>query len=159
MGSQWVGMGSSLLQLDLFRESIERSHNIMARYGIDVMSIITSNDKTTFDHIINSFVGIAAIQIAIIDILRTLEVPADYYIGHSVGELACGYADGSLTAEQMILAAYSRGLVSYETKVIHGSMAAVGLSYEQVKDRLPDGIEVACHNSCDSGFYLFFSKI
>ena len=53
--------------------------------------------------------------------------------GHSVGELGCAYADGCLTAEEMILSAYSRGRVSLETKFIRGSMAAIGLGYEQVR--------------------------
>lgn len=65
-------------------------------------------DETTFDNIVNSFVGIAAIQIGIVNILRVLEVPFDYCIGHSVGELGCAYADGTLTAEQMLLAAYGK---------------------------------------------------
>lgn len=52
--------------------------------------------------------------------------------GHSVGELGCAYADGCFTAEEMILSAYSRGLVSVETPFIHGSMAAVGLGYDKV---------------------------
>lgn len=52
--------------------------------------------------------------------------------GHSVGELGCAYADGCFTAEEMILSAYSRGLASIETKLIKGSMAAVGLGYNQV---------------------------
>jgi fatty acid synthase, animal type len=52
--------------------------------------------------------------------------------GHSVGELGCAYADGCFTAEEMILAAYSRGLASIETPFIKGSMAAVGLGYQDV---------------------------
>lgn len=51
----------------------------------------------------------------------------------------------------MLLAAYARGLVSLETKCIFGSMAAVGLSYEEIKEiGIPEGIEVACHNSSNS---------
>lgn len=72
---------------------------------------------------------------------------ADYLIGHSVGELGCGYADGCFTAEQMVLAALSRGLASVETELIHGSMAAVGLGYENVVRLCPSDIDVACHNS------------
>jgi len=71
-------------------------------------------------------------------------------IGHSVGELGCAYADGCFTAEQMVLSAYSRGLASIETEVIYGSMAAVGLGYEDIKDMCPPDIEVACHNAADS---------
>lgn len=150
MGSQWTGMATSLMQIDLFRESIQQCHEILKPYGIDLISIVTSTDEKTFDNIVNSFVGIAAIQIAIVNILRALEVPFDYCIGHSVGELGCAYADGSLTQQQMLLAAYERGVVSVETKCTFGSMAAVGLSYEQIKGMLPESIEVACHNSNNS---------
>lgn len=49
-----------------------------------------------------------------------------------MGELGCAYADGCFTAEEMILAANSRGQVSVESDFIYGSMAAVGLGYQQV---------------------------
>lgn len=74
----------------------------------------------------------------------------DNIIGHSVGELGCAYADGTFTAEQMILSAYSRGLASIEAKVIYGSMAAIGLGYEDIKNMCPSDIEVACHNASNS---------
>ena len=60
------------------------------------------------------------------DILKAVGIEADGIIGHSVGELGCGYADGCFTGEQMVLAAYSRGRSSVETKLIKGLMAAVG---------------------------------
>lgn len=84
------------------------------------------------------------------DLLTSVGIVPDNIIGHSVGELGCAYADGCFTAEQMILSAYSRGLASIETKMIRGSMAAVGLGYEEVKDLCPPDIEVACHNGPDS---------
>lgn len=87
MGSQWTGMATSLMQIDLFRETIHKCHDILKPYGLDLISIVTSTDETTFDYIVNSFVGIAAIQIALVNILRLLEIPFDYCIGHSVGEL------------------------------------------------------------------------
>lgn len=73
-----------------------------------------------------------------------------FKLGHSVGELGCAYADGCFTAEQMILSAYSRGMASLETEKIRGQMAAVGLSYNRVKHRVPANIDVACHNGPDS---------
>lgn len=62
----------------------------------------------------------------------------------------CAYADGCFTADQMILSAYSRGMASLETKKIRGSMAAVGLSYNKIRHRVPETIDVACHNGPDS---------
>lgn len=50
----------------------------------------------------------------------------------------------------MILAAHARGRASIETKLIDGMMAAIGLGYNDIKDRLPHDIEVACHNAADS---------
>ena len=65
-------------------------------------------------------------QIALIDLLTALEIIPNGMIGHSVGELACAYADGCFTSEQMILVAYYRGVISKQTEVVHGTMAAVG---------------------------------
>lgn len=65
-------------------------------------------------------------QIALTDLLTFLGIIPDGIIGHSVGEMSCAYADGSLTLEEAILLAYYRGLASLESNGIHGLMAAVG---------------------------------
>lgn len=85
-----------------------------------------------------------------VDVLRAVGLEPDFIIGHSVGELGCAYADGCFTAEQMIMAALSRGLASVETKLVKGAMAAVGLGYEDVKPLCPPDIDVACHNGPES---------
>ncbi|XP_053693616.1 fatty acid synthase [Sabethes cyaneus] len=149
MGSQWTEMGSSLIDIPIFRSSIERSHKVLEKRGLNLMEILTSKE-CKYENILHSFVGIAAVQIGIVDVLRSLDIEPDYVIGHSVGELGCAYADGCFTAEQMILSAYSRGMASLETKTVFGSMAAVGLGYRKIRTMLPSGIEVACHNGPDS---------
>ena len=63
---------------------------------------------------------------ALVDLLSALGVKPDGIVGHSVGELACGYADGCLTAEQTVLAAYWRGRCVQEAKLPAGGMAAIG---------------------------------
>ncbi|XP_050524470.1 fatty acid synthase-like isoform X2 [Daktulosphaira vitifoliae] len=147
MGSQWLGMGADLMNLPIFAESIRKSHAVLQLKGIDLINIITSEETTIFDNILNSFVGIAAIQIALVDILNALEVVPNGIIGHSAGELGCAYADGCLTAEEMIYAAYARGLASIETDLIPGMMAAIGLGYMDIKNRVPSDIDIACHNN------------
>lgn len=150
MGSQWAGMGTSLMSIPTIRQTIQKCHNALKPKGIDLIKIITSEDPTTFDNILNSFVGIASIQVAIVDVLRLVGLTPDIIIGHSVGELGCAYADGCLSAEEMVLCAYSRGLASLETKKIRGAMAAVGLGYRKIRNIVPPSIDVACHNSIDS---------
>lgn len=150
MGSQWAGMGADLMRIPIFASAIARCQRVLAPKGLDIVDIICSPNKQIFDNILHSFVGIAAIQIGLTDILKALGLVPDGIIGHSVGELGCAYADGCLTAEEMILAAYSRGRVSLETLLIHGSMAAVGLSYQEISKICPPEIDVACHNSSTS---------
>ncbi|KAJ9600110.1 hypothetical protein L9F63_009586, partial [Diploptera punctata] len=133
MGSQWQGMGKSLFKIPIFAAAIDRCQRALKPYGIDLINIITTNDPKIFDNIINCFVGIAACQIGLVDILKALEIEADGIIGHSVGELGCAYADGCFTPEQMILAAYFRGLASVETKLIKGLMAAVALGANEIR--------------------------
>nr|CAD7268647.1 unnamed protein product [Timema shepardi] len=125
MGSQWVGMGQQLMKLPVLAATLEKCHNILVPFGIDLLHILTTDDSTIFNNILHSFVGIASIQMALVELLRLLNIVPDGLIGHSVGELGCAYADGCFSAEQMILAAYYRGMASLETELIKGSMAAV----------------------------------
>lgn len=198
MGSQWPGMGKDLMKIPIFAESVHKSHQTLKPKGVDLIRIITNNDPKTFDNILNSFVGIAAIQvqffsntlcyknnypdkfsqflpqIALVDLLNAIGLKPDGIIGHSVGELGCAYADGCFTADQMILAAYYRGLASLETEFIYGSMASIGiykifkqtryflivsflkhyffagLGYDTAKHLVPSDIDIACHNGPDS---------
>ncbi|CAG4931996.1 unnamed protein product [Colias eurytheme] len=150
MGSQWAGMAERLMAVPVFAAAIHRCHKALEPKGINLTKIITEKDPKIYDNILNSFIGIAAVQIGLTDVLKTIGIEPDYIIGHSVGELGCAYADGCFTAEQMILSAYSRGLASIETPFIKGSMAAVGMGYTQIKELCPPEIEVACHNGPDS---------
>lgn len=77
-------------------------------------------------------------------------ITPEFVVGHSVGELGCAYADGCLTAEQVLKAAYYCGLAVLNSKIAPGAMATVGLGYNQIKDTLPVNVEVACHNSQNS---------
>ncbi|KAF7281302.1 hypothetical protein GWI33_004884 [Rhynchophorus ferrugineus] len=150
MGSQWNGMVSDLMEIPVFAAAINKCHDILLTKGVNLLEIISSSDKTVFDNILNSFVGIAAMQIALTDVLKVIGIEPDGIIGHSVGELGCAYADGCISAEQMILCAYSRGRASLDAELIPGMMAAIGLGYNAIKDKIPESIEVACHNGPDS---------
>ena len=84
------------------------------------------------------------------DVFTALGITPDHVIGHSFGEIACGYADGCLTREQAVITSYWRGKAIKDANVAHGMMAAVGLTWEQTKARCPPGVYTACHNSQDS---------
>ena len=65
-------------------------------------------------------------QVALIDILTQLNIRPDGILGHSTGEIACGYADGCMTQEETLLSAYWRGRSVVDGKLPEGAMAAVG---------------------------------
>uniref|UniRef100_A0A8C3V264 Fatty acid synthase n=1 Tax=Catharus ustulatus TaxID=91951 RepID=A0A8C3V264_CATUS len=150
MGTQWKGMGLSLMKLDLFRQSILRSDEALKNTGLKVSDLLLQANENTFDDTVHAFVGLAAIQIAQIDMLKAAGLQPDGILGHSVGELACGYADNSLSHEEAILAAYWRGRCVKEAKLPPGGMAAVGLTWEECKQRCPPNVVPACHNSEDT---------
>lgn len=150
MGSQWAGMGKDLMQLEPFEKGIRKCAEALEPEGINLYDIIMSTDESTFDKVLNSFISIAAVQVALIDVLTAMGIHPDGIVGHSVGELGCAYADGTFTAEQTVLAAYWRGRCILESKLPPGSMAAVGLTWEEAKSRCPPEIIAACHNSADN---------
>ena len=55
-----------------------------------------------------------------------MNIEPDGMVGHSVGEIGCAYADGSLSAEETLLVAYWRGRCVKEAQLPPGGMAAVG---------------------------------
>ncbi|XP_063312266.1 fatty acid synthase [Pelobates fuscus] len=150
MGTQWKGMGHSLMNLPAFRESILRSDEALKGTGLKVSELLLNADDSTFEDTVHAFVGLAAIQIAQIDLLKSMKLEPDGIVGHSVGELACGYADNSLSHNEAILAAYWRGRCIKEAKLPAGGMAAVGLTWEECKIQCPQGVVPACHNSEDT---------
>nr|CAB3243712.1 fatty acid synthase [Phallusia mammillata] len=150
MGSQWKGMGIDLLRMPVFSKAIKKCTSALKEYNLNVCNLLLTADDTTYDNPIMAFVSLAATQVGLIDVLKSLGVSPSGIIGHSVGELACSYADGCLTLEQTIKAAYVRGRCIKEAKLPPGAMAAVGLTWAQCLDQCPPGVAPACHNSHDS---------
>ncbi|GFT94667.1 fatty acid synthase [Trichonephila clavipes] len=127
MGCQWPGMGLDHMKIDVFAESMHRSAEILKPFGIDLFGLLKGGIKDNHDNrkITVSFVTICAIQIALVDLLKHLDVTPDGMVGHSTGELLCAYADGCLTHEQTLLSSYYRGQSVENANIPQGGMAAV----------------------------------
>ncbi|XP_053376816.1 fatty acid synthase-like [Mercenaria mercenaria] len=150
MGTQWHGMGRKMMEIDAFRTSILQSDATLQPYDMNLYDILMNGEEDTFENIINSFVGITAIQVALVDVLTTLGIRPDGIVGHSVGELGCAYADGSMTARETVLAAYWRGQCIQNVKLPAGGMAAVGLTWREALEQCPEYVVPACHNAEDT---------
>ncbi|KPJ07407.1 Fatty acid synthase [Papilio machaon] len=150
MGSQWAGMARTLLRLPAFARSVARCAAALRPHGVDLAHVLTDAPDSAFEDVVTSFVSIAAVQVALVDVLRELGLRPDGIVGHSVGEIGCAYADDTLTAEQAVLAAYWRGRSIVDARLPPGAMAAVGLGWEEAGARCPPDIAPACHNAADS---------
>ena len=53
------------MRIPVFAEAIKKCNAVLKPHGVDILNIITKKDPTIFDNILNSFVGIAAVQVNI----------------------------------------------------------------------------------------------
>lgn len=91
---------------------------------------------------------VSALQIAIVNLLRSWGIHPTSTVGHSSGEIAAAYAAGALAMEQAIALAHYRGRVAQESP--DQGMLAVALGAQEVERYLQDGVVIACRNSPSS---------
>ena len=133
LGSDWPAMAQSLMKIDIFRQSFDRSMNFLESIGADIRIlrkylIDSKLDSKDVEPIITS---LAVIQIGFVDLFTELCVKFDGIIGHSVGEIVAAYADGCITSEEALRIAHSlESSISIKDKYeeMVGLMAAVRLS-------------------------------
>jgi acyl transferase domain-containing protein len=157
-GAQWSAMGKELVEdFPTFRADIRTLDNVLK-------TLPNAPDWTLEDELAKSGSDgnsedaryaqplLTAIQIALVNLLRSLGIRPATVLGHSSGEIAAGYASNALTATEAIIVAYYRGLVTQSCNR-RGAMAAVGLGKAEVNLYLnleKGGVVVACDNSPNS---------
>uniref|UniRef100_T1GZ55 Malonyl-CoA:ACP transacylase (MAT) domain-containing protein n=1 Tax=Megaselia scalaris TaxID=36166 RepID=T1GZ55_MEGSC len=142
MATQWKQMGIELMKIVAFKETIERCHTVLQAKNLDLKYILTGDDDEIFESNLRCCVGIGAVQIGLVNILKEIEVKPDYLLGISFGEVATAYADGCLTEEEAILSAYFRGLAVTELKAL-GRTSLIGLNSEELRKVLPEDCDIA----------------
>lgn len=53
-----------MLKFPIFAKAVKKCDDVLRPRGVDIYNILTNKDKSTFDNILNSFVGIAAVQVS-----------------------------------------------------------------------------------------------
>lgn len=153
-GAQWPEMGRCLLldeSFPVFRESIRSLDDHLRRMN-STLSWSIEEELQKPAKLSRSFSAefcqplCTAIQIALVDTFASIGVYPSAVVGHSSGEIAAAYAAGAIEAKDAIELAFYRGQVmTKQTK--DGSMAAVGMGCEDVREHLLSGATVACENS------------
>ncbi|KAJ5672571.1 polyketide synthase [Penicillium longicatenatum] len=159
-GAQWPQMGAELLdEFPVFRAALLDQDAVLQSLpnppSWTLRDAILEPGITSLIHdVTRSQPVCTAIQMALVDLLRSWTISPVSVLGHSSGEIAAAYAAGHLSRAQAIIAAYYRGLTVKSLQSL-GAMAAVGLSRDLAdaeirKAGLQDQIRVACINSPES---------
>lgn len=98
---------------------------------------------------------VTAIQLALLEVLKSWDIEYHSVVGHSSGEIAAACAAGLLTPEEAIKIAYHRGQAALDVKAADFAlgMLAVGLGPEGVTEythSFKQSVSIACYNSPSS---------
>lgn len=146
-GAQWPRMGAELiLRSPLARESLERlQHRLNSLPETDRPAwslrdeLLQDASSSRISSAVIAQPLCTAIQIILVDILRSARVNLTAAVGHSSGEIAAAYASGAISSDDAICIAYYRGLYGHlaqGSQGQEGAMLAVGTSLDDAEDLL-----------------------
>ncbi|KAI0405747.1 hypothetical protein F4802DRAFT_561870 [Xylaria palmicola] len=156
-GAQYTKMGIELTQYSNFKQTLQRIDSIFASLG----STWSVFDELSNGHHIDgpdrSQPLCSALQIALVDLLKSFGIRPIAVVGHSSGEIAAAYSIGALSLESACKVAYYRGTLAAQLQRLapSGAMLSVNLAASQLKACLENmcssavlgSIEIACVNS------------
>ncbi|KAL4934290.1 uncharacterized protein BDV17DRAFT_296996 [Aspergillus undulatus] len=161
-GAQWYAMGRELLSAyPTFHESVQSACVYLKSLGC-TWDVIDELQKTESESRINqpeySQTLTTALQVALVDLLRSWDLIPQAVVGHSSGEIAAAYSAQAISRQSAWKVAYLRGKSSgwlEKNSPRKGTMIAVALSPEDVLPYLEEingqqadaKIDIACVNS------------
>jgi acyl transferase domain-containing protein/NADPH:quinone reductase-like Zn-dependent oxidoreductase/NAD(P)-dependent dehydrogenase (short-subunit alcohol dehydrogenase family)/SAM-dependent methyltransferase/acyl carrier protein len=138
-GPQHAEMGRQLYQLfPAFRQAIDKCDSIFkAVSGYSLVEDIgvfgaTRGDPNAVHNLKHTLPSLIFLQIALIDLWKSLGITPSAVVGHSFGEMAAAYAANSCSLNQIVEVAY------YRSKLLEkldgkGTMIAIGASPEVIE--------------------------
>ncbi|THC93329.1 hypothetical protein EYZ11_007185 [Aspergillus tanneri] len=161
-GAQWHAMARELLTVyPVFGHAISNAGKILKEYGaswslIDELNRDENSTRVSEIHLSQPIS--VAIQLGLVDLLKSWGITPSAITSHFSGEIAAAYAVGALPFEQALGVAYYRGeLARKQLKVssLTGGMLAVGIDQQSAERHIAEiaptgGVVVACVNSPSS---------
>ncbi|OLN85715.1 Lovastatin diketide synthase LovF 13 [Colletotrichum chlorophyti] len=161
-GAQWPQMGLELMCFKAFRNSLVAAANYLKTIGSDfdlLNEIMKCKPASRVQDPRISQPATTAVQVALVDLLRSCNITPSSVVGHSSGEIAAAYAATSITRESAWAISYHRGRTTSGLKriapLLKGAMCAVRMSYSEAMQYLARQEEhrdlaIACINSPNS---------
>ncbi|TGJ87999.1 hypothetical protein E0Z10_g779 [Xylaria hypoxylon] len=157
-GAQYARMGLELIHYPVVRDVLKRIDSILHDLGCDwsVMDELHKGENINLPQYSQTLC--TALQLALVELLKSFGVVPCAVIGHSSGEIAAAYATGGLSMASACKVAYYRGLIAerlVKSMKVPGAMLAANVPSHQVRSQLEailpldlsKEISVACINS------------
>lgn len=142
-GAQYFQMGAGFLKAGAaespFSRSIQRSDGLLKSLGAEwslVDELLADESSTRLNDSRYGQPASTAIQLALVDALKSWGVQPAAVIGHSSGEIAAAYTAGAITHGAAIRVAYERSFLSQAAKQRNaqpGAMMAAGIGKKDVE--------------------------
>ena len=153
-GTQWVGVGSRLLETStVFREEMERWDELFrSRAGGSILAELAAEENVSrLRETVVAQPVIFALQMALTAVWRAWGIRPSAVVGHSVGEIAAACVAGAISPDEAVDILSARGRL-LQRLTGRGRMALAWLTPEAAAPDLEgrDRVVVAAHNTPDS---------
>ncbi|KAG6329744.1 hypothetical protein ID866_9345, partial [Astraeus odoratus] len=142
-GPQHIFMGRQLAEIyPVFLDSIRENDTILVeKYGqqsmlgrtglfiSDAECKLAANGAWPVQEVV---LGLAFLQVALVDLIRSLGIKYDFVVGHSMGEIAMGYASGHYNREMAVGIAIARAAAMVQAEG-NGAMVALGVGVQKAE--------------------------
>ncbi|OBT83082.1 hypothetical protein VE02_08865 [Pseudogymnoascus sp. 03VT05] len=158
-GAQWHAMGRELIATyPVFSMGIQEAGKVLKEYGAawSLYDELMRDEQTTRVSDVNISQPISvAVQLCLVDLLKSWNIIPSAFTSHSSGEMAATYTVGALFFKQALGVAYFRGeLALNNVSSLAGGMLAAAISSETAERYIANvpsgGVVVACINSPNS---------
>lgn len=140
-----IVVGRQLIQeCPLFRQTLQRCDLALgslpnAPEWSVIDELLRSKETSLLGQTLYSQTICTAVQLALVDLMKSWGISPSAVVGHSSGEMGAAYAAGILSFENAMIAAYYRGLYmssGNNTDQVPGAMMAVGLTESDALEAL-----------------------
>ena len=163
-GAQWWAMGRELYEhYPVYASALDRADAHLLKIGAS-FSLLEELQKDETSTQVNaahiSQPACSAVQLALVELLRSWKISPTAVVGHSSGEIAAAYSAGIITFEDAMTIAFHRGrlipILKERYPALDGCMMAVGAGATDILpliERIPLSLgeaRIACINSPSS---------
>lgn len=165
-GAQWYGMARELIgAYPIFRATLDKAQSYLDEFGAGwslVDELMHDANTTRVNTTALSIPICVAVQIALVDLLKSWGIEPTAVTSHSSGEIAASYTVGALSLRQAMAAGHYRALLAAEKSLKSegspkGAMVALGVGQHSAQDDYLNKLTpasgkavVACVNSPNS---------